>query len=250
MAARREKKPQEKIKTDGWVATFGDLISLMLTFFVLLVSMSTMDDLTLKEISSAFSAAGMSVFDNASNTDIKVQPVQSQRTVSMQELMLAARQKAHRVLQNSVWEHKVRAIVSKDQVTLRLPDAVLFEAGQATLKQQDIIILRRLARLFASMPGHIRVEGHTGPGSLPADSPFSDAWNLSLARAASVLHVLESEGVHRSRLSLVGYGPSKPISTDATPYGRNKNRRVDIVLYQPRPETPANNDDMMKKDID
>jgi len=236
MAAKREKKTPEKIKTDGWVATFGDLISLMLTFFVLLVSMSTMDDLTLKDISSAFSAAGMSVFDNASNTDVKVQPVQTQRRVSMQELMLAARQKAFRVLQNSVWEHKVRAIVSKEQMTLRLPDTVLFEAGKAGLKQQDITILKRLARLFAAMPGHIRVEGHTGPEPLPTDSPFPSTWDLSLARAASVLHVLEAEGVSRSRLSLVGYGPSKPISTDATPFGRSKNRRVDIVLYQPRPK--------------
>jgi len=236
MAARRERKPPEKIKTDGWIPTFGDLISLMLTFFVLIVSMSTMDDLALKQISVASSSGAVSVFDYASTTDIKIQPAQRQPKVSLEELMLAARQKATRVLQNSAWKHKVRATIIKQRMTLRLPNTVLFEPGQPTLKQQDITILKRLARLLASTPGHIRVEGHTALESWPADSPFSDAWNLSLARAASVLHVLEAEGVNRSRLSLVGYGPSRPISTNVTPFGRSKNRRVDLVLYQPRAE--------------
>jgi len=236
MAARRERKPPEKFKTDGWIPTFGDLISLMLTFFVLIVSMSSMDDLTLKEISVASSSGAMSVFDYASTTDIKVQPAQSQPKVSLQELMLAARQKATRVLQNSTWKHKVRATIIRNRVILHLPNAVLFERGQPKLKQQDITILKRLARLLVSTPGQIRVEGHTALESLPSDSPFSDAWDLSLARAASVLHVLEAEGVNRSRLSLVGYGPSRPISTNATPFGRSKNRRVDLVLYQPRAE--------------
>ncbi len=232
--ARREKKPPEEIKTDGWVATFGDLISLMLTFFVLIVSMSTMDDLTLKQISSSFDSGAMSLFDSASNTDISMLPVQEQPRLSMQELMLAARQMSNRVLQNSVWKHKVRARVVDNKLILSLPDSVLFGTGTATLKLADIEILRRLARLLASTPGYVRVEGHTSTEPLPTDSPFADAWSLSLARAASVLHVLEAEGVNRSRLSLAGYGPSRPVSTNSTPYGRRKNRRVDIVLYQAR----------------
>jgi len=231
--ARREKKPEEKIKTDGWVPTFADLISLMLTFFVLIVSMSTMDDLTLKDVSSAFNAAAMSLFDSASNTDISLRPTQKQPNISMQELMLAARQKSNRVLQNSEWEQKVKTRIVDNKFILSLSDSVLFDAGKAKLKAQDIEILRRLARLLASAPGHIRVEGHTSSEPLPPGSPFPDAWSLSLARAASVLHVLEEEDVSRTRLSLVGYGPSRPISTNVTPYGRSKNRRVDIVLYQP-----------------
>jgi len=63
-------------------------------------------------------------------------------------------------------------------------------------------------------------------------SKFKDPWSLSLARTASVLHVLEDEGVNPGRLSLVGYGPSRPVSTEATPFGRSKNRRVEIVIYK------------------
>ncbi len=232
--ARREKKPEETAKTDGWVATFGDLISLMLTFFVLIVSMSTLDDLTLKDISSSFDSGAMSLFDSSSSTDLAILPVQKLPHISMQELMLAARQMSNRVLQNSVWRHKVRARIVDDKLILSLPDSVLFEAGSATLRLADIRVLKHLARLLASTPGNIRVEGHTSTEPLPENSSFTDAWDLSLARAASVLHVLEEEGVNHSRLSLVGYGPSRPVSTNSTPYGRKKNRRVDIVLYQPR----------------
>ncbi|ATX82902.1 chemotaxis protein MotB [Mariprofundus ferrinatatus] len=233
MARKREKKKPEKVDTEGWVMTFGDLISLMLTFFVLIVSMSTMDDLTLKEISDQ-AAVGASVFDQGSSTDLDIVPaVDIDKKVSMQEMMLAARQKANRMLSNSVWKSKVSARIVKDKFMFSLPSSVLFSEGGASLKEEDIVMLRRLARLLASTPGHIRVEGHTSSDAIPSGSIYPDAWSLSLARAASVLHVLEAEGVSHTRLSLVGYGPSKPVSVLNSVFSRAKNRRVDIVLYEP-----------------
>jgi len=237
--ARREKKVPEKIKTDGWVATFGDLISLMLTFFVLIVSMSTLDDQTLKDVSSSLSDGAMSVFDSASTTDIDLLSIQELPNITLRELMLAARQKSNRVLQDSAWEHKVKVLIVDNKFILRMPNSILFNDGFAELKPQDVEILKRLARLLSAIPGDVRIEGHTSTQALPEGSPFSDAWSLSLARAASVLHVVETEGVSRSRLSLVGYGASRPISTNVTPHGRGKNQRVDIVLYQPNSKTPA-----------
>jgi len=232
MASRREKKEPEKIVTDGWVLTFGDLISLMLTFFVLIVSMSSMDHEALQKISQQ-ALGGASVFDQGSNSDMAITPANGKREISMKETMLAAKQKAYLVLSESAWKSKVRARVVKDKFILSLPSAALFGAGGANLKEQDIVTLRRLARMLASTPGHIRIEGHTSADSVPAGSTFPDAWSLSLARAASVLHVLEAEGVSHSRLSLSGYGPSKPISTFNSLFGHSKNRRVDIVLYEP-----------------
>ncbi|ATX78567.1 chemotaxis protein MotB [Mariprofundus aestuarium] len=239
MARKREKKTPEKVDTEGWVMTFGDLISLMLTFFVLIVSMSTMDNLTLKEISDQ-AAVGISVFDRGSSTDLDITPiVDNNQEISMQEMLLAARQKANRMLSNSEWKSKVNARVVKDKFMFSLPSSVLFSEGGANLKEQDIVILRRLARLLASTPGHIRVEGHTSSDALPSGSTYPDAWSLSLARAASVLHVLEAEGVSHARLSLVGYGPSKPVSALNSVFSRAKNRRVDIVLYEPQAKKRA-----------
>ncbi|HKJ84063.1 MAG TPA: flagellar motor protein MotB, partial [Mariprofundaceae bacterium] len=190
MPARRTKKEEVEIKTDGWIATFGDLISLMLTFFVLIVSMSSLDESALKEVSGIVPDSAVSVFDNGPASDMEMLKLQKQRRISIQELMLAVRQQANKVLQHSVWRHKVNAHVLRNRMILRLPDSVLFDRGQATLKPKDIAMLKRLARLLSVSPGNIRIEGHTDTSSLPDSSPFRDPWSLSLARAASVLHVL------------------------------------------------------------
>ena len=95
--------------------------------------------------------------------------------------------------------------------------------------------------MLASTPGYIRIEGHTSSDAVPAGSMYADAWSLSMARAASVLRVLEAEGVNHARLSLAGYGPSKPISVLNSMYSRSKNRRVDIVLYKPKLKRHAKN---------
>ncbi len=233
MPAKREKKVPEKVKTDGWVATFSDLISLMLTFFVLLVSMSSMDEVVLKDISSSIMQGSLSVFEQGSSTDLDILEDMFNREISLQELMLAARQHTNRVIMESSWKHKVRTEVTSEKLLLRLPNSLLFTEGEAKLSIHNTLILRRLARQLIHFPGSIRIEGHTGPGALPKDSPFPSSIALSLARAASVLHAFEKEGISQSSLSLAGYGSSKPMSTNSTPFGRKKNRRVDVVLYKP-----------------
>jgi len=216
--------------TEAWMVTFADLISLMLTFFILLISMSTMDKTGLSDIESSFRKA-VSVLNAGDKTELQIMPpFEMQKLVSAEELMLAMRQNSMLLLQNSVLKHKVKGIIIKDRLYLRIPDAVLFEKGSAKLKPENINAIRKLAQMLAMSPGKISIEGHTNVDPDLSDSQFADPWTLSLARAASVLHILEDEGVNSSRLSLVGYGPSRPVSTEATPFGRSKNRRVDIVM--------------------
>jgi len=232
MARKKKREPEVLPDPESWMSTFADLVSLMLTFFILLVSMSTLDKTGLSDISTYFKRA-VSVLNAGEKTEMQmISPFDIQRIVKPRELMLAMRQNSRKVLQNSSMEHKVNAIILNNQLILRMSDAVLFEPGRADLNAEHEIALKRLARMLASSPGMIRVEGHSDTGKLPSDSPFPDVWSLSLARAASVLHVLEREGVNAYRLSLAGYGSSRPVSTEATPYGRARNRRVDIVLYK------------------
>jgi len=231
MARKRKQEPEVLPNPEAWMTTFGDLISLMLTFFILLVSMSTLDKTGLTDISTYFRRA-VSVLNAGEKTEMQmISPFDLQRIVKPRELMLAMRQNSRKVLQDSTLDHKINAIVMGDQLILRVSDAVLFAPGQADLNAEHEEALKRLARMLSASPGMIRVEGHSDTGKLPANSQYPDPWSLSLARAASVLHVLEREGVNPYRLSLAGYGPSRPVSTEATPYGRARNRRVDIVLY-------------------
>jgi len=231
--ARKKKYPVEYLpNTEAWMTTFADLVSLMLTFFILLISMSTMDKTGLSDIETSFRKA-VSVFNTGAGTELMIiPPFAMQKLVSTRELMLAMRQNSRAMFKNSVLEHKVKGVIVKDRLYLRIPDSVLFDKGSATLKPKQSRALKKLAQMLALMPGNIRVQGHTNVNPDLSDSRFSDPWSLSLARAASVLHVLEDEGVDPARLSLTGYGPSRPVSTEATPFGRSKNRRVEIMIYK------------------
>ncbi|MCF6209062.1 MAG: flagellar motor protein MotB [Ghiorsea sp.] len=231
MARKKKLEPEVLADPEAWMTTFADLISLMLTFFILLVSMSTLDKTGLQDISTYFESA-VSVLNAGAGTEINlIRPLELQRIVSPRELMLAMRQNSNVVLKNSTLEHHVRALIVKNRLYLRMDDAAIFEEGSAKLKAQNIQALRRLAKMLAISPGNISVNGHTDD-RMVTNSRYPDLWSLSLARAASVLHILEAEGVNPSRLSLAGYGPSRPISTDATILGRKHNRRVDIVVYK------------------
>jgi len=227
----RKKKPEDEIDTEAWMTTFADLISLMLTFFILLVSMSTLDKTGLTEISTYFSKS-VSIMNPGSGTEIQIiKPINLDTAQNQRELMLAMRQKSRRIFKNSVLEHKIKIAIIRNHLILRINNAVLFEAGRSNPDPDYSAAIKRLATFLANSPGMIRVSGHSDSSSLPADSPYSDQWALSLARAASVLHILENEGVNPDRLSLAGYGPSRPISTERTPYGRSRNRRVEIEIY-------------------
>ncbi len=231
MARKKALEPEILPDPEAWMVTFADLISLMLTFFILLVSMSTLDKTGLTDVSTYFEKA-VSVLSSGAGTEISiVQPLELQRIVSRQELMLAMRQNSNVILKNSTLEHHVRSLIVKNRLYLRMEDLALFEAGSARLKPEHIEAIKRLAQMLATSPGLISVNGHTDSNP-KLSRQFPDPWSLSLARAASVLHILEAEGVNAGRLSLAGYGPSRPVSTDATVYGREKNRRVDIVVYR------------------
>ena len=231
MGRQKKLEPEVLADPEAWMTTFADLISLMLTFFILLVSMSTLDKTGLQDISTYFDQA-VSVLNSGDGTEINIiRPLELQRIVTPRELMLAMRQNSNAVLKNSTLKHNIRALIVKNRLYLRMEDAALFVKGSAKLKAKHIKALRRLARMLATSPGLISVNGHTDNRFEP-NRQFADPWSLSLARAASVLHILEAEGVSSSRLSLAGYGPSRPVSTDATVYGRERNRRVDIVVYK------------------
>ena len=231
--AKKKKWPVEYApNTEAWMTTFADLVSLMLTFFILLLSMSTMDKTGLSDVESSFRKA-VSVLNSGDKTELQIiPPMQMQKMVSPRELMLAMRQNSRAIMRNSVLDHKVRGVIVNDRLYLRIPDAILFDEGSATLKPDSVKALTRLAQMLAMSPGNIRVQGHTNANLDMDNSAFDDPWSLSLARAASVLHILEDEGVSPARLSLAGYGPSQPISTEATPFGRSKNRRVEIMVYK------------------
>jgi chemotaxis protein MotB len=116
-----------------------------------------------------------------------------------------------------------------------MTDKLLFDSGQATLKPAGVPLLGEVANLLNLDQTHpIVVEGHTDNVPI-ATSQFPSNWELSTARATTVVRYLAGHGVAESRLGAAGYADLHPIATNATPQGRQRNRRVEILLQRLNP---------------
>ncbi len=249
MARKKKLEPEVLPDTDAWMVTFSDLMSLMLTFFVLLISMSTLDAKKLKDISSEFQGA-LLLLNAGEGTEPNLPSPLKQHIgprITPQNLLLAMKQHSTAVFKNSSLAQKVSTVVLKDRLILRIGNVTLFEPGSATLKPVHIKALKQLAHMLAMSPGNIRIEGYGDRAELSPtvateglskreggaqERHFADAWSLSLARAASVLHVLVNEVVNPSRLSLVGYG-SRRGQGSGVDEQKKATPHVDIVLFKP-----------------
>ena len=231
----------------AWLAAFGDLMSLLLCFFVLLLSMSSMDAKKISEAIGSLSGA-MSVLEGGTKTEISKQRIQESTPIESQD---ETSQVVNRVEQaagdaNEMMEQVQGSTITVEEAqegfVISLPAALLFKPGSATIENQDaLLFLKRVALIIEELPNEMQVsvQGHTddiGPGQT---SPFKDNWELSVARAISVLHELLLDGVEPNRISASGYGEFQPVATNATKSGREKNRRVELHFFGKKKETSA-----------
>ena len=220
----------------AWLAAFGDLMSLLLCFFVLLLSMSSMDAKKISEAIGSLSGA-MSVLEGGTQTEISKKRIQEATPIESQD---ETSETVNRVQQaagdaNEMMEKGQAETISieeaQDGFVIELPASLLFKAGSATIESEDtLLFLKRIALIIEELPNDTRVSvhGHTdnqGPG---AKSPYKNNWELSSARAISVLQELLLDGVSGNRMSAEGYAEFKPVATNATKSGRAKNRRVEL----------------------
>jgi chemotaxis protein MotB len=106
---------------------------------------------------------------------------------------------------------------------------MLFESGSARLSRDALTVLRNVADILKPLPNQILVEGHTD--NVPIRTiAFPSNWELSAARAASVVHLFTRQGVDSSRLAAIGYGEFRPVGDNETEEGRQKNRRVALIM--------------------
>jgi len=144
-------------------------------------------------------------------------------------------------------EHAMHDLVAKNLVAVRRGDSsveveirtdILFPSGSATLAPSAIEILARLAESLQSVPNPIRVEGHTDDRPINTRA-FPSNWELSAARASSVVHLFSSRDIAPARLAVIGLGEYRPVKSNTTSEGRNANRRVVIVILSPDSSSDA-----------
>jgi chemotaxis protein MotB len=236
---------QKKSGGDGgpsgneWLATFSDTMTLLLTFFILLYSFSTVDSNKLKQISSAFYSIltgqqGNSAFDfNMKYGEVPIIGENTEQTIVPIEKgtgEVSMLQKVLEFVEKNNLEAVVQIKADSRGIIIQLRDNILFESGSASLKENSKAILEKINGLIATFPNNIIVEGHTD--NVPISNyKYESNWELSTARAVSVLRFfVEAKGQSPMRFTAAGYGEYRPVEPNNSESGRAANRRVNILI--------------------
>lgn len=220
-----------------WLATFGDLMSLLLCFFVLLLSMSTMDAKKFESAIGSLSGA-LGILEGGAQPDAQLEKeteIQSkikktQGSPSSKSAMMQAVTSMNEIL-NASGAPEIIIQDSEDGFIVRLPSGLLFERGKAELANDDAkLFLKRISMIAAKLPPEVdlHVIGHTDADRPDVSSIYKDNWQLSSARAISVVEELLRDGVSAKKLIASGRAEFEPVASNNTDEGKLKNNRVEI----------------------
>lgn len=228
----RRKKHEEHANHESWAIPYGDLVTLLLAFFVVMYSISVVNEGKYRVVSDSLNAA----FRGEPTTVLPIQVgsiatstvaspiVQLPQDVQLMALRQLAEQ-AESAMAPMIMQGLVDVHSGDGKLSISIRSDILFASGSADLSAEAQPVIRRLGEVLNAFPVTIRIEGHTD--NVPVSSAlYRSNWDLSAARAVSVVHLLVAEGIAPDRLSAVGYGEFHPAVPNLTPDGRNTNRRV------------------------
>jgi chemotaxis protein MotB len=234
----------------AWVVTFGDLMSLLLCFFVLLLSFSEMDKAKYKEVSGSLAKAfgvqrkmkafeapkGIKMISRDFDQElIPARPREEFIAMQQQEKVgIALKKEVETRFQDL--QDLIQVEVGEKEVTIRLMGETAFDSGKADIKTQMVPLLLKIGSVLADSKGEVIIAGHTD--NVPVyGGPYGSNLKLSIARAATVAEfLLAKSAIQASRVSTMGFGKYRPIESNDTDEGRKRNRRVEIILRAP--DTP------------
>lgn len=124
----------------------------------------------------------------------------------------------------------VEVVVNERSVSFRVNSEILFDSSKADLSRSGLAVLRRIVAVLADTDHEVTVEGHTDSVPVRRNLRFPSNWELSSARAGSVVRYLQANGINRNRLKAVGYADTRALGDNHTPAGRASNRRVELLI--------------------
>ena len=225
---------------ERWLLPYSDLITLLFVLFVVMYAISTTDIrkfVALKEsVQAAFNAdvlQGQQAISINNGQDTTVQQDQSESGTSPVQSDLNAIKAAledYAIGQGLGGEVEVG--MAPQGIVIRLNDALLFSSGRANLDDHALKLVHQVVNIIKPLPNQIRIEGNTDDQP-PDGILYSSNWDLSTARALSVLEAMIDMGMQPGRLSAQGNAQYNPITPNVDDAARAKNRRVDIVVLYP-----------------
>ncbi len=225
---RRRRLHAEDENPDRWVVSYADFITLLFAFFTAMYAISRVD------------TGKLQLFAGSMRTAFKAAPVQSspviEGIVPIPEDTLRLEKEVSRAVAALKAPEDISVRRDDRGVVISIGDNLLFDVGQAVVKKSSVPALSAIASVITRVSNHVVVEGHTDNVPVSATgrgarSVYASNWELSTARATGVLqYFLGNYGLPAERFSASGYAEFRPVASNATPQGRTKNRRVDIVL--------------------
>ncbi|MFP4013684.1 MAG: flagellar motor protein MotB [Chitinispirillaceae bacterium] len=230
----RKKKPAEPPKgAPAFMTTWGDMCTLLLCFFVMLLAMSTIDAAKFHVAASSFQNAFSGVLESFPSVLITEDILVPRLGGDEQNKRMAvdAARRIKRTVKSENLDDAVKVKVTESGIAIRIADPIGFEVGKAEIKSELIPALRDIALIISKVQStQIRVEGHTD--DLPIRTVrFPSNWELSAARALNVVKFLsKSGGIDPARLSAIGYGEYRPLVPNTSVDNRRINRRIEIYV--------------------
>lgn len=254
--ARRRRQPEHD-NHERWLVSYADFITLLFAFFVVMYSISSVNDGKYRVLSNTLTEAFVSPVrsndpiqvgeevrtlepqtgdpvvpqqDSSQSLPIDSTPEESPGGSRVEILTLDAVAKQ---LSSTLLEYADQGLVNVRRtdrgVEVEMKSSMLFDSGSARLSREALKALRNVILIVKPLPNLINVEGHTD--NVPINTiSFPSNWELSAARAASVVHYFAKLGVASERMAAIGYGEFRPLSSNETVEGRQNNRRVNLLI--------------------
>ncbi|NME82762.1 flagellar motor protein MotB [Clostridium sp. SM-530-WT-3G] len=237
--ARKKKEEGGGPTGSEWLGTYSDMVTLLMTLFVLLYSMSSVDEAKVQAISQAFSVLSGKAADSILQYDMYQgsQPIiggESKVDNGIDQGESAEAEAMYQNIKKFIEENNLDNVIDLAEndtgVVLQLKDNILFESGQADLKANSNEILDKINTIISNIPNSIDIEGHTDNVPIHNDK-YRDNWDLSSMRATNVLrYFTEVKNQDPKRFRAAGYGEYKPKVDNSTEENRAQNRRVNILI--------------------
>jgi len=236
----RSKRNDDDENADAWMMTYGDLVTQLLCFFILLMSVSVVSSMKFRKVAvslhEALSGTGVLPAWQTDVDDMQIPdpgnlPRNREEELNYERMLDLKSQFDKQIKKHGMSEYVETEIRTEGLILIlkQKEPPVFFGTADARVKEEAYLILDQIGHLIANLPNDIRIEGHTD--NRPISTPqFPSNWELSITRAINVLRHLHSMGISPDRLSAAGYGSYKPIASNETDLGMSKNRRVEIAI--------------------
>ena len=239
------RKEEQAAGSPAWMATFADLMTQILTFFVFLFTMSVIDMEKAQEALISFNNAFGGITNEGMRTIMQTHYVvpypettrdpmlgASGKELSQMKLEEAMHDIVFFVKANSSESEVAGNFNAKGNVEIQLNDNLFFDLGKAELKTAAFPILKKIGEILKKTKNNIIIEGHTD--NIPIiKGPYASNWELSAARALAVnAYLIQNSKINPKRISIAGYGEYKPVVKNDTAHNRAKNRRVTIIIVK------------------